>query len=319
MEDKCTEERFLRDVAKHKMTVVRDDGVNRYIRFKQPDTINMAFNLITWPGHLCYTGDMGTFVFHRLEDMFEFFRTGRCACHATGQRLFINTGYWGEKCIAVDSSDGIRKYSPDLFTEVINQWLKETLEEREGEPGFEENKSLLSSAVEDEILSCADEGEHSARAAADGFRFDWNGEKVRQIYISDFWERILTEKSFRFVWCCYAVAWGIEQYDQSQAESEVVTGKHTTLTCVYCGMAYPEGTPSHGSQILTDHIKTCKKHPIRKAEAEIARLRKALTGLVGAETSDELETLEIGIRIVPAPDADKAVMINAIHALLESA
>lgn len=89
-----------------------------------------------------------------------------------------------------------------------------------------------------------------------------------------------------------------------------------TLTCVYCGMAYPEGTPPHGSQILTDHIKVCEKHPLRTAEAKIARLRKALAELVGASDKAELEQMEIAIRMVPAPDADKAVIINAIHALI---
>lgn len=35
-----------------------------------------------------------------------------------------------------------------------------------------------------------------------------------------------------------------------------------TLTCVYCGTEYPEGTPPHGSQILTNHIEICPKHPL---------------------------------------------------------
>jgi hypothetical protein len=91
------------------------------------------------------------------------------------------------------------------------------------------------------------------------------------------------------------------------------------LTCVYCGMAYPEGTPPHGAQVLTDHIKVCEKHPLREAEAKIARLRRALVGLIGAETRDELEQMEAVMRLVPAPDADKAVSINAIHVLLETA
>jgi len=91
-----------------------------------------------------------------------------------------------------------------------------------------------------------------------------------------------------------------------------------TLTCVYCGMAYPEGTPPHGAQILTDHIKVCEKHPMRKAEATILKLRDALSGLVGASTKKELEQLEFGIRMTSAPDADKAAMINAIHVLIET-
>ena len=92
-----------------------------------------------------------------------------------------------------------------------------------------------------------------------------------------------------------------------------------TLTCVYCGMAYPQGTPTHGAQILTDHIKVCEKHPLRKAEADIVKLRSALSGLVGSVEHSELEQMEAAMRLVPASDSDKAVSINAIRALLETA
>ena len=84
------------------------------------------------------------------------------------------------------------------------------------------------------------------------------------------------------------------------------------LTCVYCGMAYPEGTPPHGSKVLTDHIKVCEKHPMRK-------LRKALSDLVGASTREELEAMELALRLAPGIEQDKIAAINAIHALLETA
>ncbi|MFH1972136.1 MAG: hypothetical protein ABIJ18_01520 [archaeon] len=90
------------------------------------------------------------------------------------------------------------------------------------------------------------------------------------------------------------------------------------LTCVYCGVAYPEGTPPHGSKVLTDHIKVCEKHPLRDAEQKILKLRKALIGLVGASTKEELQQLELGIRIAPTSDQDKVVMINAIHVLIDT-
>lgn len=85
-----------------------------------------------------------------------------------------------------------------------------------------------------------------------------------------------------------------------------------TLTCVYCGMAYPEGTPPHGSKVLTDHIKVCEKHPMRK-------LRNALADMVGASTKEELEQMELALRAMPGIEQDKIVALNAIHALLETA
>jgi hypothetical protein len=94
------------------------------------------------------------------------------------------------------------------------------------------------------------------------------------------------------------------------------------LTCVYCGMAYPQGTPASGSKVLTDHIKVCPKHPLRAAEETIAKLRSALVGLVGADGKEELEGMEAMIRTMSAmgsiPGKDAAATINAIHALLET-
>lgn len=40
---------FDRDIAQHQMEVIRDDGVNRHLRFKRPGTMCMHFDLLTWP------------------------------------------------------------------------------------------------------------------------------------------------------------------------------------------------------------------------------------------------------------------------------
>lgn len=88
------------------------------------------------------------------------------------------------------------------------------------------------------------------------------------------------------------------------------------LTCVYCGHEYPQDTPAHGNQVLTEHIKVCVAHPLRKAEADIAVLRSALVGLIGVDTEQELRQMEGFIRFHPIPDTDKVASINAIRALL---
>jgi len=93
---------------------------------------------------------------------------------------------------------------------------------------------------------------------------------------------------------------------------ETKQNQRKTLTCVYCGKAYPEGTPTHGSKVLTDHIKVCEKHPVYK-------LRKALADLVGASTKEELEAMERIIQTVPGSGQDKTLALNAIHVLLETA
>lgn len=194
---------FLQDVATHAMTVIRDDGVNRHVKFRRSGTRCMGFDLITWPGHLCYSGDMGTYVFARIEDMFEFFRATPTdlawADRHNGETLYINLGYWQEKVLAADKSGGIEAFDPDLFIARVRELLKQ----REAPPAVVE-------ACEEEVIGRAHDGEHEAMRAGiefehDGFRFD------------DFWEINCRDYTYSFVWCCYAIAWGIQVYDAAIA------------------------------------------------------------------------------------------------------
>ncbi|HQS60002.1 MAG TPA: hypothetical protein PKZ37_16620 [Gallionellaceae bacterium] len=206
MRDQCTEQRFLEDVARHQMTILRDDGVNRHVRFKQPDSSNMFFDLITWPGCLCYTGDMGTYVFRRLEDMFEFFRTDREYQPNNGQKLFINLGYWSEKLESVSRfGNGYEEFSMDKFKSAVNEYVEQYITEEELPEGSEGEAQALREAVESEVLSC-EENSYAAYDASSRFEHEGFG-------FTDFWERDFTVYTFHFIWCCYALAWGIQQYD----------------------------------------------------------------------------------------------------------
>ena len=48
------------------------------------------------------------------------------------------------------------------------------------------------------------------------------------------------------------------------------------LTCVYCGKAYEPGTPSHGTEVLTEHIKVCPDHPMAALRTQLAKAEGAL-------------------------------------------
>src|ERR1022692_1751902 len=157
MDDKVTRETFSKDVAEHEMKTIRDDGLYRHLVFAKPGSYCMHFEVVTFPGYLCYVGDMGSFVFSRIEDMFEFFR-GKS----------INPDYWSEKLLATDRGDGHTEWSADKFRSVIEYYLTER-----GEPASQD----IREAVEEEILSLLDDGEHEAYRAAhefnhDGFTFD---------------------------------------------------------------------------------------------------------------------------------------------------
>jgi hypothetical protein len=218
-----TEETFLKDVKNHKMTVLMDNGVYRHLRFSS-GSFNQQFDIVTYPWHLVYSGDMGCYVFSRLEDMFEFFRTGR-----HDNSLGINCSYWGEKLQAV-SRDGYtsshREYSENLLKEqvedIVKAWVKEydgpkreaDLEEMaEAKAAFEK---ALREAVEEEIYYYIEgESEETGHRTLRDFCFEYEGEKYE---FSDTWEWNCQDYTYQFVWCCYALAWSIKQYDAMNVE-----------------------------------------------------------------------------------------------------
>ncbi|ROT45045.1 hypothetical protein [Pusillimonas sp. NJUB218] len=212
-----TEDQFLKEVDQHVMEVIRGDGLYRHVRFRRPDTMCMHFDLITWPGYLCYCGDMGTYVFCRLEDMFEFFRTDRDYAHRRGRKLFINPGYWSEKLQAVDgnrNSASAKEFSAEKFEQTVKDWLAGWMRHR----GLDkEGRRELRQLVEDSVLACAYDGDVRAFDAAMNFSKEVGGQRFE---FTDFWEVDCTEYTHRFMWCCYALAWGIQQYDESKTLQE---------------------------------------------------------------------------------------------------
>jgi hypothetical protein len=199
-----TEEQVLKEISGHQMTIIRDDGLYRHVAFKKPGTSDMRFDLITWPMYLCYTGDMGTFVFQRTDDMFTFFRTSHPCQPPEDRKLIINPGYWSQKLEAVERDEGFKQYSADKVREYFTEWMAEN-----------EASTELRKAIEDDILSCADEGPQAVHNAATDFEHD--GENPFQ----DFWEVSMDVYTSRFLWCCYAIAWGIQQYDSVCAAKEM--------------------------------------------------------------------------------------------------
>lgn len=194
---------FERDIASHEMEVIRDDGVNRHLRFKRPGTMCMQFDLLTWPGYLCYTGDMGTFVFTRLADMFQFFR------REPGERQYrIDFRYWAEKVEGADKSDHVQSFSDERFRADVRDFFEQATEDAD-EWSTEAKAELWQRIVDEVLLELDDDGEHGAWVALR--RFDHDG----HWFFQD-WERSCREFSHRFLWCCHALAWAIPVYDAAK-------------------------------------------------------------------------------------------------------
>jgi hypothetical protein len=189
-----TEEQFLKNVLTHEMTILKDEGIYRHIVFRKPGSSDMHFELITWPGYLCYVGDMGSYVFQRTEDMFRFFRMDK-----EQGKLSINPSYWGEKLQAISRHEGYKEYDPDKFREAIKEALDDMDADQE-----------LRDEVEEEVLEYADSGEVLAMQAA--MDFEYEGNRI----FSDFYEMFVKSFTHHYIWCCYALAWGIRKYDESK-------------------------------------------------------------------------------------------------------
>jgi len=197
-----TKDSFLKDVSLHRMKIINDNGIYRHIKFSS-GSFNQWFEIVTWPGGLCYTGDMGTYVFSRVEDMFTFFRR---------DKVKINPQYWSEKCLSESRfGEGIRQFSRDNFEDAIRSEFRNFIEyEREKIPGridaiaFGKRMRSIWQEINDQLFGC--ENEYEAMDAA--YTFDENGFRM-----DDFWEHTITEYTYHFIWCLYAIVWGIQQYD----------------------------------------------------------------------------------------------------------
>lgn len=199
---------FLKDVANHKMKVLLDQGVYRHLSFRQPNNSwCMWFDLVTWKGNLLIRGDMGTWVFNRVDDMFTFFRS-------RDAELRINASYWAEKIQngANGGRESAKEFDEDTFAESLHHQLSHC--------GFNPDQlKEVTEALEEEVLS--HDNQHELMSAAFNFKheFTCGGEPDSFSFDpSDMPDG--TDYSYHFIWCLYAIVWGIQQWDAAQVKPE---------------------------------------------------------------------------------------------------
>ena len=194
-EDKVLKQ-FITDVRDHEMSVEHDDGVFRHLRFRKPDAWLYHYEITTWPGHLTITGDMGTFTFARLHDMFQFFNEPR-----------INAGYWAEKLRATDTMGGHTSFSKEKFRAQVEEQLAAHVERQDDAFRIDGRMARLRRDIEHDVM---DEmySEEAAMAAVRDF-YDHSGRGFT--FNLDDWDN--TEYRFQFLWCLNAIRWGIEQHN----------------------------------------------------------------------------------------------------------
>jgi hypothetical protein len=200
---KCTEETFLENIANTTMEVVINDGVYRHVKFPCSDGVYW-FNLVTWPNHLVIEGDMGCYAFSRVHDMFEFFCPD---AELREPRLRIQPSYWRSKLVTVDVHDAAnsiptKHWSPELFTKYIVACFEDHIRmNMQHEP---DKRVELKGAVKAEIIDQALD-EYEAISAANNF--SEHGLTFDDLSIENF-----CEWNFRYIWCLYAIVWGIKKF-----------------------------------------------------------------------------------------------------------
>lgn len=196
--------RFVGEVARHQLTVIRDNGIYRHLRFKRPGSIAYYFDLVTWPGYLAVTGDMGTWTFSRIDDMFEFFTDSHFGHR---ESFLINPGYWSEKFEA-GAGRGRREspcyeFDARAFDEGLQQWLDAYLEDCDDEDAADEAREAIRELKGNDFPT-----ENDAYHAVNDALFP-SGVSTYEIMEG---MGSLQTYSHHYLWICYAIVWGIERY-----------------------------------------------------------------------------------------------------------
>ena len=212
-------DQFHRNTQSHVMEIILDEKDHRHLRFKRPGSSSHHFDIVTYPGYLVYSGDMGAYVFSRLRDMFDFFRTD-------GDELSINVGYWSEKLQAVDCQCGLRGDGrTEWDDELHNQWVKEQFDEwkksveEDGDYDESDFRSVWN-RLEGQVMHADNEWDAMDRI------WNWclndDGDFSDRSPFSSEWYESYSAKQppSRLIWCLYALNWGIKQYDKHHADIE---------------------------------------------------------------------------------------------------
>jgi len=194
-------EYFQNDVKYHEMSILHNEGLYRHLRFKNPKSYNMYFDLITFPGGLLVRGDMGCWEFERIEDMFEFFR-----------REDINPHYWAEK-IQSDSRFGrTREFKPEIWKKKIREYWEYFYEY---DLGSNEAKEVWSE-IEGQIL---DDEDSEYMMTTNIMNFDVSHINP-QFGSFDMMESLGDGKEYtqHYIWICCAIVWAIGVWDRELKE-----------------------------------------------------------------------------------------------------
>lgn len=182
---------FKASTSDHQLTVLHDDGPYRHLRMKEPGADIWSWNVVTWPGYLTITGDIGSgFTFVREDDMLAFFDTrGYGDWYGDGSPMLL-ADYWAEKLTRA-CRDAAWSYDGSLVRRHINEHLTDL-----GVGGAE----LAELMQESLVYTGTEEEARGWLASTEPFRD------------ADTWEWHYRSLDHHYLLACYAIATTIRAY-----------------------------------------------------------------------------------------------------------
>lgn len=221
-----TQKRFERDIANHRMTIVRDDDVNRHLMCRDAGGGSPYwFEIVTWPGTLCIRGDMGTYVFSRERDMLGFFRASKYGREGEPGKLYIDPAHWAAKLKAADSNGGHPSSIKELDRRAFN---KQTMDQLNAYMGIDDGDcdypGKLVTEIRRDLRGEVLDAVHDSTPPNEAHRIlhDYIYRDNKDCMHHPFWdtESVPTNYTFHFLWCLYAIAWAVREYDAAKAAAE---------------------------------------------------------------------------------------------------
>lgn len=221
---------FARDVVRHQMRVLLDQGIHRHLQFRSSHSaFDSWFDLITYPGGLTVTGCRQSWTFRREYDMFGFFRAGGYRANPQYHAEKLQTPYGAAKeyskeavfAYLADTLDQWQDDDPDRLMEYLEQLREFAADMRRRQAGAiggarsvyskprRPKRPLTARTLRAQIRQADEDGDLEHEQGARGLLYELEEQKV----VSDTWEWDLHDYHFDFLWSLHAVCWGVKQYD----------------------------------------------------------------------------------------------------------
>ena len=195
-------QRFAENTENHTVDIRHDDGLYRHLVCSNEGSSVYRFDIVTYPGYLVVSGDMGEWVFSRVIDMFKFFRS------PDGD---INPGYWAEKCCAGNTTE----FSDEKFIDAVTGYVSDYYED-----DYEAFTKVMA-AVQEDIFDLVEKGEENPYYCLNEFEYSFGGRMsdspVFRFNQADMSEFSFSDYTLHFLWALHGIVWAINEYDRLKA------------------------------------------------------------------------------------------------------